>query len=290
MQTAIRKRYTDGFTLTEQDIRKFHQLLQDAAVKISGPGQSTSNIYVRTADGTIAEIKNIEELLSLDNSGEKRIDYVRLAIKSKQREEEEYPDPTAEYWSAEVRFVRPEDNYERGTSMQIDVVGSSRDWVVLTAASLTERVRLIRHNSMTKALAQPYVPILVLMAALAIGFVLFSLYFRSPPPYEHLEALYKAGKVSNPIEAIIIIERSRAGKSLEIIFFGMLSLLAMAAAVSAALPRVARWLWESHVFLWGDYVAIHRRKRNSANVFWTVVVLGLLVGVLSTYLSKAIGI
>ena len=87
------------------------------------------------------------------------------------------------------------------------------------------------------------------------------------------------------------MEKERAGRfrSDSAIAY-ILAFIVLTAATSFGLPRLARMLAAPHVFYWGDYMAVYKRRRGFAFVVWTVVVLGVAVGILSTYLAKVMGI
>jgi hypothetical protein len=290
MQTKIRKQYTDGFHLAEQDVRRLHQLVADCAAKKSLENRSSIKIFTRLSDGSILELRTVDELLSLDNAAEKLIDFLSISAQAELGPETEEDEPV-EQWAIIVKFNRPTGAYANQYSIQTEVVGASRDWVVLTAATINDRVNLARRRNLHVLLSHPFVPVIVLLIFFGVGIVALVGNLAPADHHSQLEALYKAGKLANPVEALIALEKLKADRrSADSFLFGLFAILAAAALTSAIIPRLTRWLSEPYVFYWGDYITLYQKRRGLNNVLWSVVVLGAVVGVLSSYLSKLLGI
>jgi hypothetical protein len=61
-----------------------------------------------------------------------------------------------------------------------------------------------------RLLSKPYMPAVLLMACMFLG-ALFLMSFTKPiPAHIELERLYQAGKVTNPIEAMLMLEKAKA--------------------------------------------------------------------------------
>ena len=290
MKTLIRKRYKSGFFLSEPDLRRLYQIMVDAAIKLS-PEKFESSFYVRLENGTILELSTIDEVLALDNTEQRSIEFLYVAVgqSKKHAPDEEYEDHTD--WALSVRFEKVAEYWAPQPSILVDVRGTSRDWVVLAAGELDERVRSISRIAWPRVLARPHLPLLILLTcflAIAIGLLTIP---RPLPVYSQLETLYQAGKITNPVEALLILEKARASRApVDFILVYAFGFVATFAALALSIPRIARIASTPYVFYWGDYSAVYQRRRGFAFIVWTVVVLGIVVGVASSYVSKRLGI
>lgn len=195
-------------------------------------------------------------------------------------------------WHIYAKFQRAEEFYRPSWAILLEVRGKSRDWVVLTASELEDRASTIRKFSAAKVLQTPFAQLAILLVCMLAGAAALILLAPKPTPvFAAVEQLYSAGKLTNPIEAMILLEKERAGRGRgESILGYMLAFLMLAAATSFGLPRLAKALASPHIFYWGDYMAAYKRRKGYVSVVWTVVVLGIVVGLSSTYLAKFLGI
>jgi hypothetical protein len=283
MKTAIQKQYEDGFLLSEQDVRRLYQIMVDAAEKVS-PAAHQTEIHARLENGSIYELGSVDEVISADNTGQRSIEYLSICLLPTHH-------PDEQDWRLLIKFQRPRNRFHYITPISIQVEGTSRDWVVLAASELDERARIVRRTNLTRLFNKPYMPAILLIACIFLG-ALFLISFPKPTPaYAELERLYQAGKVLNPIEAMLILEKAKSSTA-RIDSFSMyvLALLIAALTLSLGIPKLAQWLSSPYVFYWGDGMIAHQRKRNFVFIVWTVVVLGVFVGVLSSYISKSLGL
>ena len=290
MKTAIARQYGEGFLLTEQDLRRIYQIMVDAAAK-QQEQKVVSYFYVRLQNGTILEPSSLEDVLSQENVGERLIECLYFSVGPHAKEEEDsQPDAEAK-WKLLAKFERQSSRYEQRPPIVTEVRGESRDWVVLAAGEIEERVKSTRRAAFSRWLTSSSTPILILLSLLAITLILVLSLPKPPPAYLELEKLYQTGKVANPIEALLILEKARQNRPLADSFpFYVLAGLLLAALTSLGVPFLARKYGTPYVFLWGEYVAAYQRRRTAVFVLWTVVVLGIVVGVVSAYIAKALGI
>src|SRR5258708_20485654 len=71
MRTEIARRYQSGFILTEQELRRITQSGQEHAAKIGA--NDTVNVIAKLKDGSLIEADGIDDVLSLENGGQKAI-------------------------------------------------------------------------------------------------------------------------------------------------------------------------------------------------------------------------
>lgn len=143
----------------------------------------------------------------------------------------------------------------------------------LTAAELDDRLSKTKIISWAYLGSRRAVMSLVLVVFIALSSLFFSLF--GGKGIDLLEQLHREGKMTDPIDAMIFLERNRYT------FRGsaMPMMLAMAAPLLFIFGGVALLakLFPAYNFCWGDYVPVFEKRKSMTRVFWTVVVLGLLV-------------
>lgn len=289
MNTLIRKQHRFGFFVAEHDIRRVHQLMNEAAAKVTLGDAFKTHIEVRLVNGTVLVLSSIDELLALENGGQRSVDELCLCVHSPRVRE--FPDDAGDtpQWliSLTFRTISRLSHYEY--SVASEVRGTSRDWVLLVASEIEERVQKLRRIAWQRALERPYVAMFIMVLALfIIGFTI-SAYEPAVPIHAQLDSLYKAGRITDPVQALVFIEKSRALRPLGNFLMQMSLAVGLVFGLAFGLPKLAEVSGSSYVFYWGDAIAAYDRRRSAAFIFWTVVVLGLLVGLGSTYLGKQFG-
>ncbi|RZL97635.1 MAG: hypothetical protein EOO88_62280, partial [Pedobacter sp.] len=131
LKTSIHKTFSTGFMLNEGDLRRMHQLMVDAAAKLHDSKEKLY-IYVRTENGTIYEFDIIDEIFTLDNIGEKSINFLFISISNNIRSDKiDSPEEESE-WMVRIRFQKlSPKHYSHTPTIQLEVIGPTRDWVVL---------------------------------------------------------------------------------------------------------------------------------------------------------------
>lgn len=293
METQIRKEHRFGFKLSEQDVRRIHQVMLAGANRICSSDDIQTVTNVRLVNGTVLALESIDDVLSLENSGQRAVEewFLKLSPRrnpANQDGERKRPDA----WRVAVRFIATDPSLSAEISVESEVIGTSRDWVVLVAGELEERLQKVRRISWPSVLAKPYISTVLLLASvLAVAF--FYLNFgqaQQQPAYEKLEALRASGEMTDPIAALIFLEKERAKRLPAGFLSAITTVVVLATMLGIILPIVVKQWCPGHVFYWGENVAVVDRRRNVMMLVWTVIVLGLIVGVASTYLSKLLGV
>lgn len=292
LKTSIHKIFSTGFALNEGDLRRMHQLMIDAAAKLHDAKEKLL-VYVRTENGTIYEFDIIDEIFSLENIGEKSIDFLFVSIGNIERGENADESNKESDWMIRIRFQKlSSKQYLHTPTIQLEVVGPTRDWVVLTAAELEERIKRTQNFSPTRYLSHSATPFVAmfLMLALLTGVLIVA---PTPEPIHHtLENLRASGQIKDAIDAVIAAERLKQPNTANregLFVWAVGGLIGIAVAISL-LPRLAKLIGRPYEFLWGEYVAAHQRRKGIESTIWIVVVLGIVVGIASTWVSKKIGL
>jgi hypothetical protein len=131
-----------------------------------------------------------------------------------------------------------------------------------------------------------------LTLAFGMGLAYF-IFFMTQPSHQAgtlLEQAYRSGQITDPIQALIFVEKLQE-KPIFNFWGGVLAALVSFGAAPTAFwgtGKLLKWMLPSYNFYWGDYVAEFDKRKNILWVFWTVIVLGIIVSVISGVILKYI--
>src|SRR5687768_17234870 len=125
MKTEVVKHYQWGFILSEQEVRRIAQTCNDHILKNVADPRVIIGAALR--DGSLIESDNVDDILSLENAGSKRI--TRLVLTYDDGKE-------INDWSIDLIFQDAKVSARSWNSIITQVTGESRDWAFLAAADL----------------------------------------------------------------------------------------------------------------------------------------------------------
>lgn len=262
IKTSIHKYFSTGFVLNEADLRRLHQIMLSAAAKLQDANEQ-SYFHVRTEDGTVYKFDAIDEIFSLDNIGQRVVVFLYMSVGNSQKISESDAQDKEKEWKISVRYeVLTVEHYSHEDCIQLHVIGQTRDWVVLTAGELEDRIKLTHRFSFVRYITHSAAPYVVLFLSLAMAVGFFILMPSADSIHIKLEALRADGKIKDAVDAIIAVERLKEPNKvvrdaiLHWIFVGLIG----SAVLVVALPKLAKIIGHPYVFLWGEYVALHQRR------------------------------
>lgn len=281
MKTEIEKVFRHGFVLSEQEFRRLALVLSEHAAKLLNPVPH-SQFSAALQDGTRIESNNVDDILSIENHGAKTIIGITIIVKPT----EENPD-----WRIAVRYVKPKvDVIFSEPSVEYTIYGPSRDWVFVASADLEDRIKRNKKIAWEVVFSGPYGIIISLVLPVTVAIVGMSIILgRQSSGYQNLKNKIDSGEISDPLQGLLEVEKYRSfemslpGPS--ILWIAVLTMIVLGAMAK----RISSVISPSYNFLWGDYIPIFNRKKNIRNVLWTVVILGTIVSVVSTIISKKMG-
>ncbi len=157
MRTELKKPFTYGFILSEQELRRIHDTMVQQ-MKRTGKSDFGSFFEVTYKNGVRTEKASLDEITLENNRGEWMIQGLKMAVFS------HFPLRETQI-EIEFRVPPPPPSREsnlRPYSVQYYVVGDERDWVFLTSSLLDDRLASIKQ-----------LPIFYYgIAAIAVGFVM----------------------------------------------------------------------------------------------------------------------
>jgi hypothetical protein len=281
MKTEITKTYKSGFVLTEQELRRIIQASTEHAEKVSGGQEFSLGLVATLKDGSIIEFDKTDDLFSLENAGAKKVQKVSIKLASL---DINVP------WEISVLFQDGALNQKDWTSISLQITGSSRDWAFVTASDLEDRIKRTKAISFEALFSSKFTIMWVMMLSVVTMSILTSQFTPGKKSHVLLQQQYSAGQLHDPIQALIALERIKNERT---VISELLPLLIGFGApflgivlISFVAPRLS----PSYNFCWGDYVAYYERRKQIQMIFWTVIVLGLIVAIAANFFSKKLGL
>jgi hypothetical protein len=275
MRTEIQKTFKWGFLLSEQELRRLLQTCHDHASKTQD--DAVTKVSVKLRDGAVIESPSIEDVLALENSGSRSVEKLSITVTE---------NVTQPQWKLGVEFQDGLRNRKNWDSVSINVLGSSRDWAFVAGADLEERVKKTRSVAWGYLFSSRLVLLGVAYLGMILSTVTLAKFDRSSAIADELERLYATKVVTDPIQALITIERLKSAATFEHMFLPLFASVMAPLVVFGSLAFLLPRAFPSYNFYWGDYIAQLDRRRNIVKVFWTVVVLGIIVSVVANLLTK----
>jgi hypothetical protein len=284
MKTENQRSYNTGFVLTEPELRRIHQLIIEQFQRHLG---STANIKVsyeiRYRNGSISEPNSLDTIIAQENIGSSAI--TRLGIR--------FTDDNNPFlYDVTLRFINLDLENYGSKSISYTVIGNDRDWVFIITSLLDDRIKRIKRFRI-------YTTDNFMSLFFAMFFSLFLLTIVAFPDSKSqelsklklIEQNYKNGKFKNPIEALIEIEKYKIDANYSSMppmnsMAGVGIILALIIVVFATV----HYCFPSYNFCWGEYIAFKKRRESIGKFIIVTVILSLLLGVITNYISARLGI
>lgn len=294
MQVESRRTFKHGFVLTEAELRRIIESVTEQFGKLSGEPKPAITYTMKFRNGAIAKTASLEEVLSQENAGSGQI--VRLGIESVVHEQ---PSDTV----TTLEFINVDIDEEPGyTSVRSLVRGQSRDWVFITSTLLEERITKIRRFALNQFAGEKgpgrsifSALIAMVMVTALFGGMLWSLsnaLRRTLPVSASLEAAWKSGQLKDPVEAIVMAEKLRETRGLELNFWSMFNKpLQIVLGLFTALVLAAGFTWRYYPvynFCWGDYLEVFQQKEARRKFVLVILLVGILVSFVGGLLANSL--
>jgi hypothetical protein len=201
-----------------------------------------------------------------------------------------------------VQFINVDAEEEPGyVAVRFLIRGQSRDWVFVTSTILEERITKIRRLTLNqfnfkgsaRALWGLLIPLLVLLSLL-VGMFWALRDLNKVHPGTVLEEAWKSGKVKDPIEAMIMVEKLRDIAFAQSDLNSTMALLKppiIVAGIALLLVFIGYFLiryYPAYNFCWGDYLDVFQRKESRRKFILVVVVVGVLVSFVGGILANSL--
>jgi len=290
MRTQIDKRFNWGFFVSEQELRRLVDLAQSHMDKASpSPSGVKRAIEVHLSDGSIIETEQLDDVFGLENYGSKGIRSLDVAFRG-----EGEGAPTISFGLLEPTYFGWFDD----ESVRYSISGSSRDWAVIAASALEERLRKAKRVSWRRLFSRPNLSLGMLIVFL-LSLVLTLLWIPKAPSVSFdfaaaLEQQRSEGKIRDGVDAIIQLERLKAShlasdRPDSLFPFMFITVLVLLVVLSFALRLVVVRLLPSYAFYWGDNIGVLDRKRFWAKLVFLGIGLTVAVSMLSQWFFESLG-
>ncbi len=104
-----------------------------------------------------------------------------------------------------------------------------------------------------------------------------------------IEQNYKNGKLKNPIEALIEIEKYKIDANYPSMPRNSMAEVGIILTLIIVFATV-HYCFSSYNFCWGEYVAYKKRRENIGKFILVTVIFSLVIAVLGNYISARLGI
>jgi hypothetical protein len=296
MKTEARKKFYHGYVLNEQELRRIVDTAIQQIRKLNTPSEPKIRFELKFRNGTLTNSTSVDDILSLENVGPKQI--VRLSIDITDGTEPDNPPEHTEttHSGIHVHFFNPRDDDDWSRSAAYVVKGEERDWVLVTASELEERIAKVKSFSVDRFLTRRgsslLVPIFLLTfaALMFAGMVRVATQRRSAS--ESIEERWKAGTLHDSIEALIILQKDfDAPKKLDDPALFLRWAIAYPIAATLVLFLIGpfmNYLYIPYVFAWGDYTKVFERRVQIRKYVFSGIVGALIVGVIASVIANKI--
>ncbi|WFO15647.1 hypothetical protein M601_018140 [Cellulophaga baltica 4] len=282
LNVEANKSFYHGFVLNEQELRRFNDLIQEQLKKESDK-EIKNSFSVTFENGVVAESYDIEEIISLENSGSAKI--VELKVIS---EIQDVRKIVVEFTNADSNNVSTE------ISIRYNISGLTRDWVFVTSSLLDERIKKIKRwnlnynskNRKSRLFISMSVPFTM---AIALLFSIFIGGSQRDNTLKQIRADYESGKLTEPIEAFLRIQESSRSLDtttpLKYAFFALGGFFTIILIFYFYILR----LYPIYNFCWGDYSESFKKKESFRKTINTVVIIGLIISIVGGLIANYIG-
>ena len=280
------KAYYSGFVITEQDLRRLQTIAEDQFKKIHPNEKPAISFQINYDNGAVAETTSIEDVLQEENTGSTRI--TRLRFRSEVGKGKNATRLTLEFANTDS------DQQAEAVSMKYRIHAKSRDWVFVSSSLFEERLAKLRRFAPSQLLSKRssrFVATILIPIALMVSMFagLPSLYSKRQDVLVQLEARWSQGKLTDPVEAMLILQKNSPDYSFFAIFAPTVYTLCAITLLAACYWLALRY-YPTYNFCWGDYVQEFARKEARRKLILIGIVLALLVSVIGSIIANSLGV
>ncbi len=289
MQVESKKSFNHGFTLTEAELRRTVEAVIEQFKKLVNTPVPEPSFKIKFRNGVIADTNSIDDVLNQENAGSSQIIRLKALFKNSSENED---------ISVEFEFINADlDEETTYTSARYSILGNSRDWVFVTSTILDERFAKVKRfapnqlsgkgaNKSVRQLLLPLLTVFIMISVMIPLILITENKKQTENPGLLLEQAFKKGEITDPIEALIFIEKGKPSgktqlKELKPVFFilgGFASLIVLALFFLKFYPI--------YNFCWGDYTELFNRKESVRKFILTVIIVGIVVSFIGGILAN----
>lgn len=292
MRTEARRRYSRGFVLNEQELRRIHDVVDQQMKRAVADTPYETSYEVRYRNGAIAEPTKIDEIFDQENWGSAAIRVVSLTCRAKTE---------APKTKITVRFADPDAMDEKlSSSIFYEIEGEDRDWVFVASSQLSERIARVERFNMASIGTDRRLFPPILMLILTLGMLSGVFFVRDPSvgasqvALHHLRDAWKSGTLRDPVDAILSAEEAILNNRSD--RFGSNLLLIPMLIVPGCLIGVLlggllfmRYAFPAYNFVWGEYQREYEKRKGRVRFIGIGIVLTIVLGIVANLVTKRLG-
>jgi hypothetical protein len=142
MRTELRKPFSNGFVLTEQELRRIYALMVQRIKQIVNDDDIVDVFELKFKNGIVVKKASLDEIISENNSDKWEIQELKMGVLSKSRPSE------VQIGISFKKINSPSKKDEMHSSIYYFILGDDRDWVYITSSELDERIAKIKQYLM----------------------------------------------------------------------------------------------------------------------------------------------
>jgi hypothetical protein len=288
------KNYRKGFLLKEQDLRKIVSLTDEQFQK-EHIDSVVWNFSVGFKNGVVAITRDLSEVLTLENEGQKQITSLKIEASGTKVQDSDY--------TVSVEFNLISSVYTK-QPINLTVKGLSRDWVFLTTAELDEKINKLKRTTWPPkgiyffdSFIFIFMPLffMIMLAYIPSPTSSISRYTEQMQGVSDIVKKYNTDSTYGSINLIVDLERNRLKEyapqqsfifsnfSLSsVIIFSVLVLLLILSFI------VGSWFQIPYAFYWGEYMEIFDRREKVKNYVLFTVIAGGIISIITNFIYEFI--
>ncbi len=286
--TEVKQYLSHCFLLSADDLRKLCELMISRINSVQNSTTQNIHLEVEFKDGYVQQFNSVDEVLQIENEDSKKIELLNIEICDNNS-----PVPS---YKILIKF-QDCSNYYSDISISYHIISEDPNWVFLTESQIKQKlskIKIWRLKEFFDRGSSGFFAIVMSVLVLFIGFsnILSNNTKESSQIKQSLESLeleYKNGKIKDPVQAIILLEKlklkSNEQSIININYGWITGIILIIIGIVASF-----YCFPAYNFYWGDYIKEYRKKTSIGYTILVVVLLGIVISVFSNWLSKKIGI
>jgi len=292
MRTEAARTFDCGFALNEAELRRFHDVLTQQIKRGSPEKESFHSYELKFRNGAVSFPVSLDDVLAQENFGSSKIVRLKLSVSG--------PDLENSANRIAIEFANSdEDSGSTNESIKYKIIGDDRDWVFVTSSQIEERIGKVKSFVPNQLFGKKYrflstiVPMFLLLA--------LSLFLVSGPEkrreaknsaeVQDVENQWRKGALKDPAEVIIRLEKIRFEERGSVMGFMWPMVLPFAGVLLLPMfSSIYAYFAPPYNFLWGDSVTAYEKQRSRGRFLLVGIFLTIVLGVVTNWVSKHIGL
>ena len=261
MKAEVKTKFSEGFFLSEQSIKKLEDIIAKRLQTIANFDQAF--IVRRNDHATISYSTSSDLIISEENTNIEAVESLSI---------------TAEGPTASVRL-----HFEKGQKTELDIKSDDRDLALLLSADLKEYLKsevTIKRLAVISRLMNEKIILPISLAIPLIGILIFQM--RQSRPFID----YQKATIEEKINYLVVSSQGRDTiQDAPVYLMGGMFVMLLVVSVLGS-PKIL----PSHTFYWGKQASIYDAGKSlRSKIFWGVIV-ALIVGFAVALFTNKLGL